>query len=480
MDQFDIKKVFNSLDGNRSGRINVRELVTALREMEVFISDVQAQDIIADLNARVGDTRSAHLNFRSFSHAFNRGSNQGTVGDVSTVPRTATKATSTCIVNPPFTVVLNYDLFSQDTSKIALEGHTQEDYSSNIEKRPTSAESSASSLTFTQVWGPVHAGSSGVAGSPRKRKDARPVSTGQQRLVVSDSDREAAARAAEGSPLGSGELLDTVQRMTAVPPNLAVLRKGVDRAKTYEQDVERAMGPQPRYDMMASWRGLEGTIAFSGAAEVVSTGRSIDWLDWQSSTLNSRAVIQTKRKTFAQEMTEKQALSTALPKPSQPLPVPPPHEPIAPLGTVASCMYPPPGTPAHQADSVRLSPRPEFWIAQQPKKERERARLEALSQRMAQRREETLDLHAREIALDNKLLLSRGRAAQIHQDRIADWQRVIESRSQEGGVEQVTLERSSFPGEVDAPPQLTSHWHTIQGANLDPPPREQVKMIVSP
>lgn len=78
--QFNAKNVFNSLDENRSGRVSVREFVSALREMEIHISDTKAEEIIADINSRVGDTRRSHLFYRSFCNAFAAGTHEGTTG----------------------------------------------------------------------------------------------------------------------------------------------------------------------------------------------------------------------------------------------------------------------------------------------------------------------------------------------------------------------------------------------------------------
>lgn len=71
VDQFNAKTVFNSLDDNRSGRVSVRELVGALREMEILVPDSKAEELIAELNGRVGDgQKSSHLTYRSFANQF--------------------------------------------------------------------------------------------------------------------------------------------------------------------------------------------------------------------------------------------------------------------------------------------------------------------------------------------------------------------------------------------------------------------------
>ena len=80
VEQFSVKDVFNSLDDNRSGRINVREFVGAMREMDIMIPDEKCEQIFRDLNGRVGDDTSTHITFRAFSNVFDKGSHAGTSG----------------------------------------------------------------------------------------------------------------------------------------------------------------------------------------------------------------------------------------------------------------------------------------------------------------------------------------------------------------------------------------------------------------
>ena len=109
--QLNAKTVFNTLDDNRSGRVNVRELVGALGEvcarnthppthhhnspsptspthslplplqMEIHITDQKAKEIMKEINARVGDDNDTHLTYRSFANTFFSGAHEGTTGD---------------------------------------------------------------------------------------------------------------------------------------------------------------------------------------------------------------------------------------------------------------------------------------------------------------------------------------------------------------------------------------------------------------
>ena len=80
VNQYNTKTVFNSLDDNRTGRISVRELVTALREMEILIPDAKAEEIVKELNARVGDDSRTHISYRAFAGAFHKDAHDGTTG----------------------------------------------------------------------------------------------------------------------------------------------------------------------------------------------------------------------------------------------------------------------------------------------------------------------------------------------------------------------------------------------------------------
>ena len=139
-------------------------------------------------------------------------------------------------------------------------------------------------------------------------------------------------------------------------------------------------------------------------------------------------------------------------------------------------MYPAPGTPAYCDDAARLTPRP---VVTQPKHLRAQARRRAMGERISMRNRRTIEAQQRELQAADQLEHSKYRSQQTYQDRIEEWQRVIESRHAEYGVETVKTEPSSFAGTDGAPPHLTSHWSTIHGLHSDPPPREHVKMITS-
>ena len=68
-----VKEVFNALDGNRSGRVASNEIVDALREMEVYISDQEAQDVVAKINSAVNDPTRTSMTYAAFTRTFNRG-----------------------------------------------------------------------------------------------------------------------------------------------------------------------------------------------------------------------------------------------------------------------------------------------------------------------------------------------------------------------------------------------------------------------
>jgi hypothetical protein len=82
--QFSAKAVFNSLDNNRSGRISAKEMVGAMREMEVHVSDTQAQELVSEINSLSGGPpSSSHVGFLAFNQVFDRSFDKGTIGDSS-------------------------------------------------------------------------------------------------------------------------------------------------------------------------------------------------------------------------------------------------------------------------------------------------------------------------------------------------------------------------------------------------------------
>ena len=81
VEQFSAKAIFNSLDDNRSGRVNVREFVGAMREMDIMISDEKCEQLFKDLNERVGETdRTSHISYLAFANAFHEDA-RGISGD---------------------------------------------------------------------------------------------------------------------------------------------------------------------------------------------------------------------------------------------------------------------------------------------------------------------------------------------------------------------------------------------------------------
>ena len=74
------KEVFNALDGNRSGRVASNEIVDALREMQVYISDQEAQDVVAKINSTINDPSRTSMTYAAFTRAFNRGFDVKEVG----------------------------------------------------------------------------------------------------------------------------------------------------------------------------------------------------------------------------------------------------------------------------------------------------------------------------------------------------------------------------------------------------------------
>lgn len=65
------EKVFRAMDGNYNGSLEVNELSTAIRPYQIELSDAQAEDVLARINAIAGKPALAPLNYNSFALAFN-------------------------------------------------------------------------------------------------------------------------------------------------------------------------------------------------------------------------------------------------------------------------------------------------------------------------------------------------------------------------------------------------------------------------
>ena len=71
------RAVFDSIDGNQSGRVSADELAKALQTMQVTIDDAQAEDVIRAVNERVGSKRKKALSFDIFCQVFRPGTTHG-------------------------------------------------------------------------------------------------------------------------------------------------------------------------------------------------------------------------------------------------------------------------------------------------------------------------------------------------------------------------------------------------------------------
>jgi len=413
VDQFSAKTVFNSLDDNRSGRVNVRELVDAMREMEIRIPDAKCEEIFRTINAKVGDSNTTHLTYRSFTNAFDKGTHEGTTG-------------------------------SDEGVVAKAQG----------------------------LW----------------RKDATAPAARQGRA---------------GGGRSSVEELDSIQRLFSTHPGKNKISTiPHDRGKVYEEEIDEKLMLMKRYDMLSSWRGVDGTGAFDNPGEGIGAmGRGHDWYEFkaeQAHRILSKGVASSTGGTMhgapssgAQQMAVVRANAAARKaarKAAADLAAEAASAAESSLSnSVAGCLLPQFGSPSYAEESVRLSPRPFNWSPDR----REMMASKVAKQRAAARRRKERDSvllarHESEDAEEERLETARYLVQKEFGQRIADWQQVIESRVAESGRMHVLLEPPSSDATdpktgqqvwSHAPPHITSHWDTITGHNKDPPARTHVKTI---
>ena len=504
VDNHTVKQVFNSLDDNRSGRVASRELVDALREMDIHVSDTDAQVVCAKINEKVGDTRRTHIGFSAFTAMFNRGTNKGTVGDDSG-PGTAIIRSSTLAKA------------EEDTS----------------DERPSSRGGPASA-TYAVVW---KGAEQAQTESPMRKKGGLLTAISPMSKAYADATKSATvsdvtdtAEAVHPLAPGREEEEDSVQRWAAMRAASAtpevVRTKRIVRGKKVEMfnqaihdEMVEADMIGKRHDQMAGWRGNSGFMAGvieGDTAQVVSTfnqgaGREINWRDYESSSLDKdvKSTIlgepaplpleldEDMRRTSPRSTLDLSGDVRTVPNTRVDIrtkapprygyhrghPKATPHIPIAAPGSTAECFYSAPRSALYLDDKTRLDRRTlagTLWNppnsihlhVQKLRRERgERMRSREYAQLQAEQSlEATAESHHESLC----------RSKREYRARVEDVQRVIESRATESGVETVKLDPSSFgPGFRPAQPHLTSHWKTIYGSHLDPPPREHVKPVIS-
>jgi hypothetical protein len=245
--------------------------------------------------------------------------------------------------------------------------------------------------------------------------------------------------------------------------------------------------------MLSSWRGVRDDMTTDDEADEAKQEHVYDWYDFMNAETNMSRLsrlTQSARKSFADEMTAKKAKEDAMreeankakkkrPETARPALPRGKHVPIAPVGSVASCMYPPPGTPFAMGDRERLSRRQlgvHPWVANtalRQKEERRRARGARDGAREAMIR----DSHCKEAEALDQVEASRSRALREHHELTKGLQRVVESFGADAGRERANLETSSFEHCAAVPPHMNSHWQTIQGGHKDPPPRDHTHKL---
>ena len=82
VDQSNARETFCKFDENHSGRLSVKEFVYAMRDLHVEVSEAQAEDVMAAINARAGSDMKTHVTYTAFADMFNDGGDRTSTTNV--------------------------------------------------------------------------------------------------------------------------------------------------------------------------------------------------------------------------------------------------------------------------------------------------------------------------------------------------------------------------------------------------------------
>lgn len=97
----EVKETFNRFDENRNGRLDVQELCSALRSLQVDVTEAQATDLICVINKKAASSMEKYVSFDAFVAAFKGGEDlANTTNTVRYIPARIRGLESDTIVHP--------------------------------------------------------------------------------------------------------------------------------------------------------------------------------------------------------------------------------------------------------------------------------------------------------------------------------------------------------------------------------------------
>ena len=493
-----VKEVFNALDGNRSGRVASNEIVDALREMEVYISDQEAQDVVAKINSAVNDPTRTSMTYAAFTRTFNRGFDVKEIGllEVGVLEGGAKRM--------------------QPEIKTQLDGYGADDAGTGYGLKAGGPQSAR----WVKVWRD-HRAAVAMSPSPRRQKAAQAEAA------------QVAARTGQIDEQDSLQRWEAMRTALATPEVTKATRvvRGKANNAAVEEEMRKSGMLDGRHDQMSAWRATDyvdtnalgrslNVVNTIGKATVVGSGiddksgrASIDWAEYTNAAdqqgAHARiigeyqplavALDATMRKASPRSALDLRGDVRTLPTTRgdtrkldaiqgasygwhRGYPKAAPRDPIAPPDSTAICMYPAPNSAMYADDKTRLTPRPTtvetaYWKPPNDTHEHALKLRKERGDRIARRETEQLEAEQHIEAVAENHFQSLIRSKEQFRARLEEMQRIIESRHAEGGVEAVKYEPSFYEGTRPAQPHLTSHWNTISHRHKDPPPREFLKQI---
>lgn len=440
VDNFGGKPIFNSLDDNRSGRVNVREFVDALQAMEVHITDHQAEDLFGNLNGKVGDEKREHLGFRAFANAFMRGVHEGTTGSDEGVIPLLPKA------------ILWGKEGTTDHLQPAPSPRPPAHAKGNLAPRGRGRYAGSlgggdgEELDSIQRFSSTRAPMELLESLPIDRGAlySQEISGGYDQMASAGHDQMSGWR--DGRPVGG----------IGVGPQ--ELGRGLDWF-THKRQETIALSARRIPDPEDAAQGILPDGSSGSGHGGAPGGKS------RSTAAARRAAKALAEHKLALARAEAEAKKT---------------DPAF-LKSVAGSIVPMEGTPGYLSERERLTPREALWTSPESHlaKTRKAARLEASTQRYQDREARRKVTQLREQSEADRLESAKFAIKSEFSARFDDWQQVVESRENETGVQVVALEPapSDNPLWAYAAPHRTSHWNTIAMHLHDPPSRVHVKPI---
>lgn len=491
--QSDTREVFSKFDENHSGRLTAKEFQLAMRDLQVDVSEPQAEEVITAINEQNGSSMRTHITYPAFANAFNN-DNLDSIGGLQNTTHAERPSNS----RPGL-----------------LE--TMREIDSPMPTPPPQAPLSARS--------PRRPGT--IAMMPTPDYAHSPLSS---RMPIKPMDT-LSKMGATAPPLGTIESTLPVHSSgrTPRPPPAVEAAETLAKLETQTQKL--------RLDMLGAWRGVDGNNGDHGhlnEGDFMRLGRDIDWTQFLPRDVPAKEKIFRVERAEAVDQPKLPPLTKAgYARGAATAPTPDffevdpavaasqaaaaavelagrfmggvgvervvvrdpeiPPSSITPRASlcdvravlktnnIRECMEPPPGAPGYASGPDQHKRVEAELLAEQVLKREQLGAVRQAQEERYNRREQALDeAIARRERRVQRLDSSRITAKAITTKLVSDSQLVTESRDTEQGTLKVAFEPpSTAEWRKPAAPHLTSHWETIGSRHHDPPARKQHKMLTS-